>query len=154
MQKFNLTWLKNQIAKPSQKNVFFESLTKTAKIEYLEGITETEGKTKTFKKSVKVANLSKDMKMTLIAEYAKDNNLDAITKIANGDENFTTDINIVLSYDKMNDFQKLDFLKLENPEIKENTEVQINVFAGKNIINLLQEVRNLTEEEFLVLISK
>lgn len=154
MTKFNLDWLKCQIEKNATKKVAFGSLSKCEKIAYLETITETTGKKKTFKKSVKVVTLSKDMKMHLISEFAKVGNLDAVAKIANNDQEFTANVNVVLTYDKMSDSQKLDFLRLENRDIEDCTDIEVNIFGGANVVELLTLVRGLSDSDFTNLISK
>lgn len=153
MGKYDLTWITNQVKKESTKEVNFASLTKVEKIAYLETLVNTENTKKTFKKSVKVANLSKDKKFELIAMFAGMGNLEAVAAIANDNKDFETEIDVVIGYDKMSDSQKLDYLKCENP-VEDDTKVKIEVFGGENVIKVLKAVRGLSKEEFDALISK
>ena len=153
MSKFDLTWISNQVKKESTKDVNFASLTKVEKISYLETLVNTDGAKKTFKKSVKVANLSKDKKFELIAMFASMGNLEAVAAIANDDKDFETDMDVVISYDKMSDSQKLDFLRCKNP-VEDDTKVKIDIFGGENVVEVLKAVRGLSDDEFNALISK
>lgn len=153
MSKFNLTWISNQVKKESTKEVNFASLTKVEKIAYLETLVNTDGAKKTFKKSVKVANLSKDKKFELIAMFASMGNIEAVAAIANDNKEFETEMDIVISYDKMSDSQKLDFLRCENP-IDDDTKVKIDIFGGENVVEVLKAVRGLSDEDFNALIAK
>ena len=153
MSKFDLTWISAQIKKESTKEVNFASLTKVEKIAYLETVVNTDSAKKTFKKSVKVANLSKDKKFELIAMFAGMGNLDAVAAIANDNKDFETDIDVVITYDKMSDSQKLDFLRCENP-VEDDTKVKIEVFGGENVVEVLKAVRGLSDEEFNTLITR
>lgn len=153
MGKYNLTWISNQVKKESTKEVNFASLTKVEKIAYLETLVNTKDAKKTFKKSVKVANLSKDKKFELIAIFAGMGNLEAVAAIANDNKDFETEIDVVITYDKMSDSQKLDFLKCENP-VEDDTKVKIEVFGGENVVEVLKAVRGLSDEEFNALITK
>lgn len=153
MSKFNLTWISNQVKKDSTKEVNFASLTKIEKIAYLETLVNTDGTKKTFKKSVKVANLSKDKKFELIAMFAGMGNLEAVAAIANDNKDFETELDVVITYDKMSDSQKLDFLRCENP-VEDDTKVKIEVFGGENVIEVLKAVRGLSDDEFSALIAK
>lgn len=137
----------------SCKSVSFGSLTKVEKISYLEKLVNTENVKKTFKKSVKVANLSKDKKFELIAMFASLSNLEAVAAIANDDKDFETDINVVITYDKMSDSQKLDFLRCENP-IDDDQKVRVDIFGGRNVVEVLKAVRGLSDDDFNALISK
>lgn len=153
MSKFNLEWLQNRAKMESFKNVSFGSLTKTEKIAHLETLVNTENAKKTFKKSVKVANLSKDKKFELIAMFAGMGNLEAVAAIANDNKNFETEIDVIISYDKMSDSQKLDFLRCANP-IDDDEKVKIDIFGGRNVVEVLKAVRGLSDEDFDALISK
>jgi diacylglycerol kinase family enzyme len=153
MSKFDLTWISNQVKKESTKEVNFASLTKIEKIAYLETLVNTAGAKKTFKKSVKVANLSKDKKFELIAMFAGLGNLEAVAAIANDDKDFETEMDVVISYDKMSDSQKLDFLRCENP-VEDDTKVKVEIFGGENIVEVLKAVRGLSDEDFNALITK
>ena len=153
MSKFNLEWLQNRVKMESCKSVSFGSLTKVEKISYLEKLVNTENVKKTFKKSVKVANLSKDKKFELIAMFASLSNLEAVAAIANDDKDFETDINVVITYDKMSDSQKLDFLRCENP-IDDDQKVRVDIFGGRNVVEVLKAVRGLSDDDFNALISK
>ena len=153
MSKFDLAWITSQVKKESTKEVNFTSLTKVEKIAYLETQVNTENAKKTFKKSVKVANLSKDKKFELIAMFAGMGNFDAVAAIANDNKDFETDIDVVITYDKMSDSQKLDFLRCENP-VEDDTKVKIEVFGGENVVEVLKAVRSLSDDEFNALITK
>ena len=153
MRKFNLEWLQNRIKMESCKTVSFSSLTKVEKIAHLETLVNTENAKKTFKKSVKVANLSKDKKFELIAMFAGMGNLEAVAAIANDDKDFETEVNVVISYDKMSDSQKLDFLRCENP-IDDDDKVRVDIFGGRNVVEVLKAVRGLSDDDFNALISK
>lgn len=153
MSKFNLTWISTQIKKESTKEVNFASLTKVEKIAYLETLVNTENAKKTFKKSVKVANLSKDKKFELIAMFAGMGNLEAVAAIANDNKDFETEIDVVITYDKMSDSQRLDFLRCENP-VEDDTKVNIEVFGGENVVEVLKAVRGLSDDDFNALIAK
>lgn len=153
MSKFNLTWISAQVKKESTKEVSFASLTKAEKIAYLETLVNTDGAKKTFKKSIKVANLSKDKKFELIAMFAGMGNLEAVAAIANDNKDFETEMDIVISYDKMSDSQKLDFLRCENP-VEDDTKVKIDIFGGENVVEVLKAARGLSDEEFDALIAK
>lgn len=153
MSKFNLTWISNQVKKESTKEVNFASLTKVEKIAYLETLVNTDGAKKTFKKSVKVASLSKDKKFELIAMFAGLGNLEAVAAIANDNKDFEADLDVVIPYEKMSDSQKLDFLRCENP-VEDDTKVKIEVFGGENVVEVLKAVRGLSDEEFNALIAK
>lgn len=153
MGKFNLTWISAQIKKESTKEVNFASLTKAEKIAYLETLVNTDGAKKTFKKSVKVANLSKDKKFELIAMFAGMGNLEAVAAIANDNKDFETEVDVITSYDKMSDSQKLDFLRCENP-VEDDIKVKIDIFGGENVVEVLKAVRGLSDEEFNTLIAK
>ena len=153
MSKFNLTWISAQVKKESTKEVSFASLTKVEKIAYLETLVNTDGAKKTFKKSVKVVNLSKDKKFELIAMFAGMGNLKAVAAIANDNKDFETEIDVVMTYDKMSDSQKLDFLRCENP-VEDDTKVKIEVFGGENVVEVLKAVRGLSNEDFSALITK
>lgn len=153
MNKFDLAWISNQVKKESTKEVNFASLTKVEKIAYLETLVNTDGAKKTFKKSVKVANLSKDKKFELIAMFAGMGNLEAVAAIANDNKDFETEIDVVITYDKMSDSQKLDFLKCENP-IDDDTKVKIDIFGGENVVEVLKAVRGLSEDDFNDLIIR
>lgn len=147
MSKFDLTWISGQIKRESTKEVNFASLTKVEKIAYLETLVNTENAKKTFKKSVKVANLSKDKKFELIAMFAGLGNLEAVAAIANDNKDFETDIDVVITYDKMSDSQKLDFLRCENP-IEDDTKVKIEVFGGDNVRNIFRNFALIFAERF------
>lgn len=153
MSKFNLAWIASQVKKESTKEVNFASLTKVEKIAYLETLVNTENVKKTFKKSVKVANLSKDKKFELIAMFAGMGNLEAVAAIANDNKDFETEIDVVMAYEKMSDSQRLDFLKCENP-VEDDTKVKIEVFGGENVVEVLKAVRGLSDEDFNALIAK
>lgn len=148
-----MTWISAQVKKESTKEVSFASLTKVEKIAYLETLVNTGGAKKTFKKSIKVANLSKDKKFELIAMFAGMGNLEAVAAIANDNKDFETEMDIVISYDKMSDSQKLDFLRCENP-VEDDTKVKIDIFGGENVVEVLKAVRGLSDEEFDALIAK
>lgn len=148
MKSYNLDWLANLATKSETKNVSFSSLTKAEKISYLENITETEGAKKTIKKEFKVCNLSKDAKMSLIADFAKTGDLEAVAKIASNDAEFTAKLDVVTEYAKMSDSQKLDYLRGCHDEIGDDTKVDVPCFCGSNVVNLLEAVRALSEEEF------
>lgn len=147
MSKFNLAWVSSQIKRDATKEVNFASLTKVEKIAYLETLVNTENAKKTFKKSVKVANLSKDKKFELIATFAGMGNLEAVAAIANDNKDFETDINVVIPYEKMSDSQKLDFLRCENP-IDDDTKVNIEVFGGDNVKNVFRDFALILAERF------
>ena len=147
MNKFNLTWIASQVKKESTKEVNFASLTKVEKIAYLETLVNTENAKKTFKKSVKVANLSKDKKFELIATFAGMGNLEAVAAIANDNKDFETEINVVIPYEKMSDSQKLDFLRCENP-VEDDTKVNIEVFGGDNVKNVFRDFALILAERF------
>ena len=153
MSKFDLTWIANQVKKESTKEVNFASLTKSEKISHLETLVNTENAKKTFKKSVKVANLSKDKKFELIAMFAGLGNLEAVAAIANDNKDFETDIDVVITYDKMSDSQKLDFLRCENP-IDDEAKVRVDIFGGRNVVEVLKAVRGLSDDDFNALIAK
>lgn len=153
MSKFNLEWLQNRVKMESCKAVSFGSLTKVEKIAHLEKFVNTDGAKKTFKKSVKVANLSKDKKFELIAMFAGMGNLEAVAAIANDNKDFETEIDVVMTYDKMSDTQKLDFLRCENP-IDDDQKVRVDIFGGENVIEVLKAVRGLSDDDFNALISK
>ena len=153
MSKFDLTWISNQVKKGATKDVNFASLTKIEKISYLETLVNTDGAKKTFKKSVKVANLSKDKKFELIAMFASMGNLEAVAAIANDDKDFETEINAVITYEKMSDSQKLDFLRCENP-IDDDQKVKVDIFGGCNVVEVLKAVRGLSDDDFNALISE
>lgn len=153
MSKFNLEWLQNRVKMESCKAVSFGSLTKAEKIAHLETLVNTEGAKKTFKKSVKVANLSKDKKFELIAMFAQMGNLEAVAAIANDNKDFETEIDAVISYDKMSDSQKLDFLRCANP-IDDDQKVRVDIFGGRNVVEVLKAVRGLSDDDFNALISK
>lgn len=137
----------------SCKAVSFGSLTKVEKIAHLEKLVNTENAKKTFKKSVKVANLSKDKKFELIAMFAGLGNLEAVAAIANDNKDFETDLDVVIPYEKMSDSQKLDFLRCENP-VEDDTKVKIEVFGGENVVEVLKAVRGLSDDDFNALIEK
>lgn len=147
MSKFNLAWISSQAKKESTKEVNFASLTKIEKISYLETLVNTENAKKTFKKSVKVANLSKDKKFELIAMFAGMGNLEAVAAIANDNKDFETDVDVVITYDKMSDSQKLDFLRCENP-IDDDTKVKIDIFCGDNVRNVFRNFALILAERF------
>ena len=153
MSKFNLTWISDQVKKESTKEVNFASLTKVEKIAYLETLVNTDGAKKTFKKSVKVANLSKDKKFELIAMFAGMGNLEAVAAIANDNKDFETEIDVVITYDKMSDSQKLDFLRCSNP-IDDDQKVKVDIFGGENVVEVLKAVRGLSDDDFNALISQ
>ena len=147
MSKFNLEWLQNRVKMESCKTVSFGSLTKVEKITYLETLVNTENAKKTFKKSVKVANLSKDKKFELIAMFAKMGNLEAVAAIANDNKDFETEVNVIISYDKMSDSQKLDFLRCENP-IDDDEKVKVDIFGGDNVKNVLRDFALILSKRF------
>ena len=147
MSKYNLDWISAQIKKGSTKEVNFSSLTKAEKIAYLETLVNTDGAKKTFKKSVKVANLSKDKKMELIAMFASKGNLEAVAAIANDNKDFEAEINVIISYDKMSDSQKLDFLRCEKPT-DDDTKVNIEIFGGDNVKNVFRNFALILAERF------
>lgn len=153
MSKFNLDWLRKRVLDESCKAVNFASLTKVEKITYLETLVNTDGAKKTFKKSVKVANLSKDKKFELIAMFAGLGNLEAVAAIANDNKDFEIDIDVVITYDKMSDSQKLDFLRCENP-IDDDQKVRVDIFGGRNVVEVLKAVRGLSDNDFNALIAK
>lgn len=153
MNKFNLEWLQNRVKMEPSKSVSFGSLTKVEKIAHLETLVNTENAKKTFKKSVKVANLSKDKKFELIAIFAGMGNLEAVAAIANDDKNFEAEIDVITPYEKMSDSQKLFFLRCENP-IDDDQKVRVDIFGGCNVVEVLKAVRGLSDEEFDALISK
>ena len=137
----------------SCKSVSFGSLTKVEKIAHLESLVNTENAKKTFKKSVKVANLSKDKKFELIAIFASMGNLEAVAAIANDNKDFETELDVIIPYEKMSDSQKLDFLRCENP-IDDDQKVRVDIFGGRNVVEVLTAVRGLSDDDFNALIAK